>query len=270
MKKNALTLFIAIFLLISSSSFAGIVDVRFTNGSFTGNSYCATVQVKAQDIDFELGSATVFFNYNQKALKNPTFNSLNFNEKNTCDMGEAAYSNSFNFLETGETTGEGNYAIILKQANKGCPTVTQEWISVAEFCFDVVDATKKTGLGINTKYTAFNTVDNTGAQHSIGEVSGLENSVTSTRDVVQTNTTINIYPNLTQDLVNIGFEVKKAGDINITIYDMLGRVIAIQNDEFGLGQQNVQLNIANYANGYYLIEVDNGVEKLTDKILLAR
>jgi len=254
--------------LTAQYSFAGVVNVRFANENINAENYCATVQVKAQDIPFEIGSATVFFEYNKAAVANPTYTALTFNETNACAFNGSlsVYKNSFTALEAG-SKGEGNYSILLTVPNEGCPTVTNdEWLDVAEFCFDVVDGSQNPDITVSTEYTAFNTVDNEGDQHELGDVLG----VVGINDNAANNDNVNIFPNYTQNLVQVEYITKTAGDVTITVYDMLGRNLSTQNIQAAGGLQKTAVDFSKYGNGYYLIEVDNGTEKVSEKILLAK
>lgn len=261
---------LAFALLVSSAAFAGVVDVRFVNGNMTDDAYCVTVEIKAQDIDFEIGSATIFFEYNTAAITNPSHTPINFSDNNLCAAGGAAsaYTNSFNALQTG-TKGEGNYAILLKQPYNGCPSVTAEWIAVAEYCFEVVDATVSPDLKVNTRYTAFNTVDNLGDQHSIGTVEGIESALGSlTETPAETIEGIKVFPNLTANHVTVEFMTEQAAEVNITVFDVSGRTMATTQYDAAKGTFNEQVDLSSYSSGYYLIEVDNGLQKVSEKVLL--
>lgn len=270
MKKIFILAGFATSMLLSSSLFAGIVDVRFTNPNTSGNNFCTTVQVKAQDIAFELGSATVFFSYNTTAIRNPQHTALNFNENNSCAASGsiAPYKNSFNSLESA-TVGEGNYAILLMYPNQGCPTVQSEWIDVAQFCFEIVDGAAPKGLSFNAQYTAFNTVANNGDQLSIGTLSGLDGSV-SVNSPVADSKEVSISPNLTKDKVNIAFDLQNQSSITINVFDILGRTIITDKRTLQSGKHNTDIDLSKFNNGYYLVEVDNGKTKTASKVLLAK
>lgn len=269
--KKLFSLFAALLLLASGTAFAGVVDVRFANSSYEGDSYCVTVQVKAQDISFEIGSATVFFDYNTEALRNPSASPITFSESNDCAFGgtAAVYKNSFNSLETG-TKGEGNYAILLEVPDQGCPTVSNtEWIDVAQFCFEVVDASVSADLEINAQYTAFNTVANNGEQHTLGELGAVFQAV-DVRDVVENNTEITIYPNLTNGNVTVEYSLKTASEVQINIFDILGRNVYNNTQEAAAGMHTINADLSQLGSTYYLVEISNGVETVSEKVVLIK
>lgn len=257
----------------STNALAGIVDVRFVNPTTEGNNYCVDVQIRAQDIDFELGSATVFFEYNALAVNNPQFTALNFNESNQCALTGtvAPYKNSFNFLEM-NNKGEGNYAILLLYPNQGCPTVSTDWVNVANFCFNVVDPAVLPDLKFNAQYTAFNTSANNGDQLSIGNLYDLADIISGIDNPTGTNTAISstVVPTVTKDKIWLNYRVEKKTDVGIVVYDMAGRIMQKTSKNQNSGQHSTELDLSKYSNGFYLVEIDNGIEKTSHKVLLAK
>lgn len=268
--KQFLTLCIA--LLLSASLWAGTVDARFSNAHYQDNKYIVDVQVRAADITFELGSATVFFNYNTTAIAHPTFASLNFNETNTCAAGNvvAPYKNGFTYLERNEL-GEGNYSITLMMPNMGCPTVTNEWIDVARFTFDVLNPTATPALAFSHQYTAFNTVDNTGTYLNIGSLQNIE-GITGIGTANPNMGGVSVSPTVTNNLVNVVCNLAKTSNISINVYDLIGKTL-YSTQKMGVnGTYTTNLDLSKIAQttGYYLVEVDNGVGKTSQKILFVK
>ncbi|MGB1242457.1 MAG: T9SS type A sorting domain-containing protein [Chitinophagales bacterium] len=275
MRKFIPSFFALVLLSFSTFAFAGIVDMRFTNPVLNSNegsadTYCVNVQIKAQDISFEIGSATVFFSYNAEAITNPNFTSIHFNEQNKCALNGATapYQNSFNSLET-SIKGEGNYAILLATANMGCPTVNGDWVDVAEFCFEVKNKELNPNLQFNTKYTAFNTNDNQGNKHELGALEGLDDFTTDIDDITE-KLPVRIFPNYTNSVVNIEYTATTSENLTITVFDMLGRVIQQERSSISVGKSTTQINLAKQSPGYYFVELDNGSQKMSEKIILTK
>ncbi|MGB0838711.1 MAG: T9SS type A sorting domain-containing protein [Chitinophagales bacterium] len=275
MRKFSISLLTLCFVLCTTASYAGVLDIRFNNAELTPNedgtsTYCVDVQIKSQDIGLEIGSATVFFDYNTDAIARPVFNSLNFNNENTCASTLAPYQNSFNYLEMG-TKGEGNYAILLNVPNQGCPTVTDaEWVDVAQYCFDVIDPNQEVGLSINTKYTGFNTDANDGNQHAIGLVENIDEVTVTAIEETAASNGLNIFPSVTNDMITVDYSAQGNTKVSITVYDMVGRVLQNQEANLVAGAQKTQISLAAYGNGYYLVEVNDGENTISEKVLLMK
>ncbi len=267
MKKLNSFLVIGFLCLVSYTSFAGVVDMRFVNETNNNTTYCATLEIKAQDIPFEIGTSTVFFESNALAVDNASATPINFDAANECNGITGLYDNSFTYLKS-NTKGEGNYAILLTQANNGCPTLTSDaWIAVAEFCFDIVDASVTPDLSINTQYTAFNMVDNAGSQHELGDIGGVISSVDKP---TITNNQVSIYPNVTANTVNINLASMPNETTNVNVYNMLGQTVVQKTVDANTTAQNVALDLSRYNNGYYLIEVQTGDYTTKEKVLLVK
>lgn len=158
-------------LFLTTQLLADIIDIRFFNPQIISNQYCVTVQAISQDQILSIGSSTIFFTYNQLAINNPTVNPINFSATPCIDNGMSnLYGTNFSFLEVPNMQGEVNYSINLNTPNTGCPNITTtEWIDIAEFCFDIVDATQIADLTFNTQFTAFNTGTDDGInQNTLG------------------------------------------------------------------------------------------------------
>ncbi len=261
------TVFVVLFLLIFTIqySMAGIIDVRFADAQKVDGNFEVTVQVKSQDIDFEIGSATVFFDYNAEAIGAPAYTPINFSADKKCGP-ISVYSNNFSFLER-ETKGEGNYAILLHAPNAGCPTVSGDWVDVARFSFKIKDATKKPNLNFNKKYTAFNKVVNNGEMHTIGNALSMDSfkpAPSGTSDGF-----VNIFPNYTQHLIQVEFDITSKSPVNINVYDMAGRMVHSEAKAAN-GRQLNTIDLSEIGSGYFLVEVENAGKKVSEKVLVTK
>jgi len=98
-------------------------------------------------------------------------------------------------------------------------------------------------------------------------------------DVIATPYTLNVnnvnaaanialYPNPAKDAATLEFTLATAGNVQITVVDVIGRTVAtVANGNMSAGTQKVQINTADLAAGVYTVKVstDNGVstERLT-------
>jgi len=264
--------FLSIFFLLISFSFAASAntyDLRFTSVQLSGNQYCATAQIKAQDIAFETGSATVFFTYNLKAIQKPRANALNFGTANLCNQQEA-YSHSFNALEYNSDIGEGNYAIILKEKNTGCPTISNEWIDIAEFCFDVVNNSEEAKLSFNEKYTAFNTDENNGTLLTKGTFENIDAPLVSSNQSLSNAKTFTAHlsPNIITEQLSIQFTVPTISNLNITIFDRLGRVVNTKKLTAIIGQHKETFEVDDLPKGYYFLNINDSKNTVSHKFIV--
>lgn len=133
--------------------------------------FCVAIQVKSAigGETFRMGSHTVFFNYNAASIQTPVFTSNLFNNTHICiDDTFAAYNApSFSF---DSNTAEANFTTIALQliADELCPLVTEDWQTMAEICFEVIDDTKSTDLQFDEQLTTLNYIDPT-ATNDIGD-----------------------------------------------------------------------------------------------------
>lgn len=155
----------------------GTYDLQFEEfvqgcGS-TSESYCVQMQVKsASDVEsFAIGSYTFYFTYNENAISNPTFQSINFNDTNICAGGNAAYMEPAFFAD--DFTGEANVTAIMELPNQGCPMISSDWRSIGLVCFEVIDDSQTTQLAFGTNFTEVNKNDDT-PRHSQGTFTDLD------------------------------------------------------------------------------------------------
>ncbi|MGB0840269.1 MAG: hypothetical protein ACPGXL_09025 [Chitinophagales bacterium] len=162
-------------------------DLQFANPirdcSSDTTRFCIDIQIKAADNapDFAVGSYTLFFTYNKNALSNSAYEFQAFSSSTLCEItptityppfsstGDAAI-----FSEIG-IHGEGSISAHLNDYIAGleCPVVSQNWRTMGQLCFDVVDSEEPVNLTFNTLptlgdiYTLINQSDNT-PQHNAG------------------------------------------------------------------------------------------------------
>lgn len=155
----------------------GTYDLQFEEfvpgcGS-TEEDYCVQLQIKsASDAEsFAIGSYTFYFTYNQNSINNPTFQSINFNNTNTCAGGSAAYMEPAFFADN--FTGEANVTAIMELPNQGCPTIGSNWRAIGLVCFDIIDDAETTQLAFGENFTEVNKNDDT-PRHNQGTFSELD------------------------------------------------------------------------------------------------
>jgi Metallo-peptidase family M12B Reprolysin-like/Secretion system C-terminal sorting domain/Bacterial pre-peptidase C-terminal domain/Fibronectin type III domain len=79
-----------------------------------------------------------------------------------------------------------------------------------------------------------------------------------------------ISPNPAQHTANLSFHSEMDGDAEITVSNMVGRIIFTQKASVVEGQNNAVVDLTNLANGIYLVRIQNGDQIKTAKILVSK
>ena len=83
---------------------------------------------------------------------------------------------------------------------------------------------------------------------------------------------LGVYPNPTNSQVTIEFSILDPGDINLTLFDTMGRqILARQLAQGKFGEKrNYHLDLESQASGVYFVSVRNGRFREIRKLLLSR
>lgn len=79
---------------------------------------------------------------------------------------------------------------------------------------------------------------------------------------------VKVYPNFTNAMVNIDYTVANEGNVKITLLDLAGQPLLTQ--QYGnetIGTHTQTLDLSQLPTAYYLVVVDNGQAKYTEKVL---
>ena len=90
----------------------------------------------------------------------------------------------------------------------------------------------------------------------------VENTTVGIEENNSLDNSFSLYPNPTSDLLNIVFDLNEVSDIELEIYDALGKVVARQNISNLLqGSNNITINMGHLENGVYFVNLNtqNGV-----------
>ncbi|HHZ66151.1 MAG TPA: T9SS type A sorting domain-containing protein, partial [Flavobacteriales bacterium] len=79
----------------------------------------------------------------------------------------------------------------------------------------------------------------------------------------------NIYPNPTSGVVHFDFSEESNRDINVTIFDISGKVLVI-DDVTRSARENYSVNLSEFSRGIYYIRVHDGRTVHTKKVSLIR
>ncbi len=78
---------------------------------------------------------------------------------------------------------------------------------------------------------------------------------------------VNVYPVPTSKLLNIDFETIEDQQIDITLTDMLGKVISTRPVNSVAGMNTATLEMGNLVNGIYFVTINNGQNKITKRVV---
>jgi len=111
---------------------------------------------------------------------------------------------------------------------------------------------------------AFKLVNGYGNNLYLDNINVLSNPIGIKQNDVFTSVTI--YPNPASDMTNIAVNSNISEDVTISIYNTIGQLISAQKAKFVQGENKVELNTTDFANGIYNIEFQSKSGKLVQKL----
>jgi len=87
---------------------------------------------------------------------------------------------------------------------------------------------------------------------------------------VEKNTlALNLVPNPANETVSLTFEVASVGNVNVSVTNILGQnVLNVANTNTLPGKQSISINTSDLANGIYIVNVINGNQKSSKKLVV--
>mgnify|MGYP000209284259 CR=1 FL=1 len=81
---------------------------------------------------------------------------------------------------------------------------------------------------------------------------------------------LNVFPNpVLNGQVNVGFNLKKSTDVEITLMDVQGRIVKVlKSENFSTGTYQETLKVGNELQGIYFLNVKIGTEQQSFRLLL--
>jgi hypothetical protein len=92
-------------------------------------------------------------------------------------------------------------------------------------------------------------------------------STTGVADFEFENSKVTVYPNPAKDFINISIPETENKNLEITIIDALGRSVYKTQYEINNTKSEIKINLSNFLNGIYFVEVTNGKEKAIKKFI---
>jgi len=77
-----------------------------------------------------------------------------------------------------------------------------------------------------------------------------------------------IYPNPSRGLFNISFESLKSQDFEITLHNMIGKVIFSDKFDNFFGKYNHQIDLSTKSKGIYFLEIETNEGVINKKLIL--
>ncbi len=77
---------------------------------------------------------------------------------------------------------------------------------------------------------------------------------------------VNVYPNPVVDELNVFFNADKVGPVQISITDLLGKVLISQSVPAAVGLNQTSLDMTSYSNSVYFIRLNNGERTIVRKV----
>ncbi len=93
-------------------------------------------------------------------------------------------------------------------------------------------------------------------------------SSASTGIIKETSFSINVFPVPTQDFVAVQFNGMNRHDVQIQLFDMKGSLL--QTSSIAAGSTISYLDVQTLYNGTYILQMNDGVNTVTKRIVIAR
>jgi hypothetical protein len=138
------------------------------------------------------------------------------------------------------------------------------WKQVAEQEIGAVvieTLTYRANDGLLVVGTHGNGIFQTNLTSASGVLSGIEN-------VLVNNLEMNIFPNPVTSTVNVAFTLKTNSQVNLYIYDELGKVVkSVKRNKYNVGNNTIQLELDNLQAGIYFVSLRVDGEVFTKQII---
>ena len=140
------------------------------------------------------------------------------------------------------------------------------------FKFEGLDwGTYKVGIEITGLPQVFYLVtlspDNPTVANITFDVNNDEITVTETLDIILTESGFEIMPNPVSDNLNIQLDLREANNLQIQLMHVSGQVLRQESLNLGIGQQNIEWNVANLPSGIYFINLKKDQDVISKKFI---
>ena len=87
---------------------------------------------------------------------------------------------------------------------------------------------------------------------------------------IESNLSLEVYPNPTKNQTSINFEIEKTSKVSINVVDVLGKSVYKSSTTLGKGNHLVILNVENYDAGIYYINTKISGKTFTNKLVVTK
>lgn len=92
--------------------------------------------------------------------------------------------------------------------------------------------------------------------------------ITTGVEEVSNINSISLFPNPTQNVATLELSLLENVKATVSVADVTGKVMLTETQQFNSGMNRVQINTADYANGLYLVNIKNGAESKTIRMVV--
>lgn len=161
------------------------------------------------------------------------------------------------------TSGPINYGFAVNISQTGSlPSATLTTSATGTYNW----STGATTQSITVTNAGTYTVTVTGARGC--QVEGTVSVVTGINDVKNNINSLSLFPNPTANNATLQTSLSEAAEVNVIISDVTGRTMFSQTQQMGVGVNWTIINTADYANGIYLVRIQNGTENQTIRLIV--
>lgn len=93
-----------------------------------------------------------------------------------------------------------------------------------------------------------------------------ETYVTKIEDVLN-GASLKVFPNPVDENINVQIEIRKNTNLNISVSSLLGKTIISKNTDLDQGIQTLNINMSNLPTGIYFLNMSDGQEVISHKIM---
>ncbi|MBL7787187.1 MAG: fibronectin type III domain-containing protein [Chitinophagales bacterium] len=81
---------------------------------------------------------------------------------------------------------------------------------------------------------------------------------------------INVSPNPATDKASVSFVSEQEQDVTVQVFDLMGRIVLSEQVTATEGNNQIGLNLNSLVNGYYLVQVDNGISRQQSRLVVVK